>query len=881
MKDRHQTTISVARTLRPLSRYLSRGLQAVVLCTLASNAIAATVEAFDQPLDFNIRQNTPLEEALIELGSRARMTVMIDTHTVENLLTTEIRGKLTPRQALTLLLKNSGLSYTEDGGVIRITRASLVRSSWVSDAPSIATENDSIQGSSTSGGTSSEGPPPGNTPSESNAGAEPRQGALSEVIVTAQKKEENILEVPVAVTAVSSESLLQNDEVRLQDYFQSIPGLNVTLDDNGRPNLSVRGLTTGGYTNPTVAVLVDDIPIGGSTQGIQGEAVPDFDPSDLARIELLRGPQGTLYGVNSFGGLLKYVTVDPSTEGFSGRVEESASSVHNGAETGYSVRGAVNIPLTDTMAVRASAYTRADPGYINDAGLYEQGINRGGSDGAHMAFSWRPSDDFYLKLSALVQHSFRDGTSAVELGTGLGDLQQDTPRSTGGFESKLQAYSATIKFKLGPIDITSLTGFSISKTDDSYGYAPSSYFTSLSESTFNADGASYTYDYQTSALSQELRLSIPLGPSFEWLVGGFYTHQVTGQYVNSIFAIDFDSGRTIAAPLVFYYITPGVFTEDSGFTTFTYHVTDRFDVQAGVRETHDIQNSNAAEFTGAYVVPFGIGTSSPSYVPTGPTFTENKLTYLVTPEYKFSHDLMVYARFATGFRPGGGPQPPNPREEPDSALNYEIGFKGSLLDNMLTIDTSLFYIDWRNIQIPLESPIDNLPYTGNGSRAKSEGIELAVEVRPTSGLTVSGWIDYDDAVLTQNFPPGPDYGAAGDRLPDSSRISSNIAADESFPLPGNVSGFVGFTTSYVGNRIGIFQPIVPGETSPPLRQFFPGYAKTDLRLGAKFNSWTVTGFVTNTFDRRAIIGGGLDAFDPNAFQIITPRTIGISASKTF
>src|SRR5262249_5755426 len=151
-------------------------------------------------------------------------------------------------------------------------------------------------------------------------------------------------------TAISGSALVENNQLRLQDYYTKIPGLSVTPQDlRGAPTLAVRGITTGDGTNPTVGVVVDDVPYGSSTNLWGGSLAPDIDPSDLAHVEVLRGPQGSLYGASSMGGLLKSVTVDPSTDGMSGRVQVGVSSVHNGDENGYNLRGAVNVPLAHSL----------------------------------------------------------------------------------------------------------------------------------------------------------------------------------------------------------------------------------------------------------------------------------------------------------------------------------------------------------------------------------------------------------------------------------------------------------------------------------------------------------------------------------------------------
>src|ERR1700728_291985 len=208
-----------------------------------------------------------------------------------------------------------------------------------------------------------------------NAGAsqpsqEKQETSLDEIIVSAQKRDERLQDVPIPVSVIGAAALVQSNQVKITDYYTEVPGLSVAPGPTSTNTLSIRGISTGANASgppapaPTVGIVIDDIPFGGTGGG--DPLVPDFDPGDLARIEVLRGPQGTLYGASSLGGLIKFVTVDPSTDAVCGRLEAGANGVHNGAEPGYTFRGSVNIPLSSDLAIRASAFTRQDPGYIHD-----------------------------------------------------------------------------------------------------------------------------------------------------------------------------------------------------------------------------------------------------------------------------------------------------------------------------------------------------------------------------------------------------------------------------------------------------------------------------------------------------------------------------------
>src|ERR1700683_1087880 len=383
-------------------------------------------------------------------------------------------------------------------------------------------------------------PAQGNAESDVSAAAStvqtsPKENQLQEVIVTAEKRSERIQDVPIPVSTIDTSALTENNQVKLTDYYTQVPGLNVAPSTVSTQTLSIRGITTGAAgtgppaAGPTVGITVDDVPFGGTAGG--DTYVPDFDPGDLARVEVLRGPQGTLYGASSMGGLLKFVTVDPSTAGFSGRVEAGTSTVYNGAELGYSFRGLTNIPLSDDFAVRASAYTRQDPGYIDNPVLGIDGINEDHAYGGHLAALWRPSDSFSLKFSAFYEEIKGDGTNSVTpnppsvygVPAVLGDLQQYFVPEVGPYNRTAQAYSATLTYKIGSATLTALSGYNSYKVQDSYDFTY--YLGQLSQSVFGQLDTPLFNNVRINRFTQEVRLATPLGTSFEWLLGGFYSRE--------------------------------------------------------------------------------------------------------------------------------------------------------------------------------------------------------------------------------------------------------------------------------------------------------------------------------------------------------------------
>jgi iron complex outermembrane receptor protein len=735
-------------------------------------------------------------------------------------------------------------------------------------------------------------PAQGNAESDVSAAAStvqtsPKENQLQEVIVTAEKRSERIQDVPIPVSTIDTSALTENNQVKLTDYYTQVPGLNVAPSTVSTQTLSIRGITTGAAgtgppaAGPTVGITVDDVPFGGTAGG--DTYVPDFDPGDLARVEVLRGPQGTLYGASSMGGLLKFVTVDPSTAGFSGRVEAGTSTVYNGAELGYSFRGSANIPLSDDFAVRASAYTRQDPGYIDNPVLGIDGVNEDHAYGGHLAALWRPSDSFSLKFSAFYEEIKGDGTNSVTpnppsvygVPAVLGDLQQYFVPEVGPYNRTAQAYSATLTYKIGSATLTALSGYNSYKVQDSYDFTY--YLGQLSQSVFGQLDTPLFNNVRINRFTQEVRLATPLGTSFDWLLGGFYSRE-DENFEQHIQVTNPTSGATVGQWGAFF--VPGVYTEYASFTDLTYHVTDRFDVQVGGRESFfNIVNGPATDYGPYYTLVFGAPSEVMNFAEE--TLRQNAFTYLLTPRFKITPDWMAYARLTSGYRAGGNnfstPGVPASYGD-DKTKDYEIGAKGDLFGNSLSIDASIYYIDWKNMQLSLAEP-NGFSYTGNASAAKSQGAELSVQARPTTGLNVAGWVAISDAELTKDIPGagqnGVVYGFSGNELPYTARWTGSLSADQQFPLTSQTAGFLGASLSYVGPREDIFL------SSPGTRQYLPPYAKTDLRAGLIGDPWKVSLYANNVTDRRGLIAGGAGNVLPYTFYYIQPRTVGLTVSRTF
>ncbi len=835
---------------------LRTGLLVAVLClSVGANALADSPKPVDVPAG-------DLIVALELLEKQSGVEVVYRPELLQGLHTEGVKGVLLPEQAVTRLLKGTRLTiHTDKTGVLLISEPDGAATP-TSQRYKVAAAQDVVpRGSAMSRVTT-------------NTGDDFLQ--LQEVVVTAQKRAERLQDTPVPVTVLDTTDLVAHNQTRLQDYFTQVPGLSLNATGDGNTNIVIRGITTAVYSNPTVAVTIDDVPFGGSTALANGQLQqPDLDPADLAQIEVLRGPQGTLYGASSLGGLIKYVTADPSTNGYSGRIQADLNGTQGGSDLGYGVRGYFNAPINDTLAVRFSGFSRRTAGYIDNVYSGQDDVNRIGAAGGHFSLLWTPSALLSVKLGALYQYTHANAGSAIDTDYKYrplsGDLQESFLPGTDRFWNESALYSAKVDFHLGWSDLTSVSGYgtnlykAVSDSSLSYATAP-----------YNLPASTIANRFNTRKFSEELRLASPAGEQFEWLVGGFFTHEHS-PVVQDINGVDPTSAALQETALEARFTT--TFDEFAAFADATYHFTDVFDLQGGLRYSHNRQTYSEADYGPlgeiAPGVPFTISQDS----------ADNSATFLVVPQFKINPHTMAYVRVASGYRPGG-PNADAPlfnlplTFEADTTRNYELGVKGDILHGAFAYDLSAYYIDWRSIQLQVRDPVTRFSFFTNGGSARSTGLEAALKYRTDWGLRVSANASYSVAELTEDAPPGL-FASSGARLPYSPRFSGSLSADQDFHISGRWTGFAGGTVSYLGTRYGAFQ-----SRSDDLRNVYPSYTTLDLRVGARTDSWTVNLFARNVTDERGVLTSRTlqgRALPTSTYitNFIQPRTIGLSVERSF
>jgi iron complex outermembrane receptor protein len=703
--------------------------------------------------------------------------------------------------------------------------------------------------------------------------------SLATIVVTAEKKEEKLQDVPMSITALGGNALDNLQYRSFSDYAAMVPGLSLVSSQPGLTTLTLRGQNAGGVGS-TVAVYLDESPFGSSSALANGTVLTgDFDTWDLQRVEVLRGPQGTLYGANSEGGLLKFVTAPPVLGTFSGAAEVTGESVDNGGKGGE-VRAVVNLPIGDRVALRVGGYDQDIPGYIQDSSRGKTELNDGHKYGGRASLLAEPIDSLTIRLTASSQQARYNGTPNVDvnpvtLQPAFGDLTQNRLlNEPSSFQYK--NYNATVTWDAGPFSILSTTSYGILNSDVVSDYtnvqlAPGFTTQDLLTSAVGPGLGAYLDNLvDMNKFTQEVRVSSPSANFLEWQVGGYFTRE-TGHLFQHLNAVDLPSGSLAAIPSLEVPVLDSTYKETAGFANLTIHFMPQFDVQAGGRYSKNEQTATE-DLTGLLVPTQAFSTPSEGHV----------FTYSVAPRWHIDADNMAYLRFATGYRPGGPNAlppvaPPDvPREYgADKTSNIELGVKSSLLQGLLSIDASIFHVEWTDIQL-LEQ-VDNTGINGNGGKARSQGFEWAVGYIPLHGLTLQWTGAYTDAKLTTDAPAV--HGNTGDPLPYAPKWGTALDGEYTAALSADWKYFIGAAWSYVGSRETGFGTDVTGLTQVRLSSY-DTYA---ARVGLDNARYRVTLYGKNLSGSRGITNYvSQGAPDLNGeISVIQPRTFGVTLSAKF
>ncbi len=699
--------------------------------------------------------------------------------------------------------------------------------------------------------------------------------ALQEIVVTAQKRSENIMQVPAAVSFVGGDSLARQHAIRLQDFAAYVPGFQVdTAGTPGQTTITLRGIAPLG-SGSAVGTYIDDAPLGSSgLYALANLFQLDLLPYDLRAVEILRGPQGTLYGASTMGGLIKYELQEADPRSFHAAAGAEILTIKGSGGVGSGFRGMVNLPLVeDKLALRVSGFDQFTPGYIDNPVRRAHDINSVRQSGGRVALTWTPASDLKVNVDALHQRIASDDNAIVSLGPvgdtpPLGDLTSNLPLAQPLVQST-DFYKGAVNWTLPIGTLTSITSFS--RIQNKYWSDATPVLGSLIEALTGAPGYSPQFvDITLRKFVEEVRLASPTGDRVEWLVGGFFTRERVSN-VQAVEALDTSFNATAINPILTVSI-PSTYKELAAFGNLTLHLTEKWSVAGGLRysrnEQHFDQNTGGLLSLGA---------------PESGASSESVTTYSVSSRYQFSRDSMLYGRVASGYQPGG----PNvaiagvpPTVSSATLTNYELGFKTRTFENRLLLDLSAYRIDWKKIQTIATTPT-GIQYIVNGGEARTQGVEASAKYQATEALTLGANMAYTDAKFTTGIPT---LGTVvGQRLPLVPRISGAATADYHTSLNADWDLQLGGGLRYVGSRPA-YLFVAP---LPPVAMPEASYVAVDLNGHLSHGPWSLGLFVKNLFDKRAYVTktGLTDALTGELAQVsaavLQPRTIGLSIDRTF
>ncbi len=719
---------------------------------------------------------------------------------------------------------------------------------------------------------------------------------LEEVVVTAQKRAESLQDVPISISALNQSDLDDLNITNFQDYVAQLPSISYTQRRPGQASLFMRGISEGGNSNqslqgPSVAIYLNEQPVTAIGFNL------DVHIYDVERIEVLMGPQGTLYGAASQAGNLRIITNKPDPSAFEAGFDVSAETISGGGD-GWMTEGFINVPLGESAALRLTGWWDDDGGYIDAApstisfplsgitrgneGFVKDDFNESEKQGMRAALSVDLSDSWTTTASVMYQSLESDGVWDHDP-EGLGDFK------VGRFfedrqEDEWTQFSLTVQGDLGFADLT-YAGSYLDRQFDTYSDyshysidgAVEPYYTCYVSYFGPCVDPSIQYSNHTDMKYQthELRL-MSQGERVDWVLGTFYSNQKTA--FDSRWSIPpINPGAAVEDDLYFQTDQRREDSEISLFGEFGYRFTDNLKGTIGYRWFDG--ETVLQGFVGTVFWPnccFGFSdTRPPDNVDS--KFSGNDGTLKLNLAYNFSDDVMAYATFAEGYRPGGTNRAPGVGQtyEPDFLTSYELGMKSTLLDGRWRLNGALYFMEWDDIQIGFFNPdISLLGLVDNVGQAESRGIEVDSTFLVTEKLEFVLSYAYNKAELTEDYfraPGEPASAIDGQDLPFTPDSKYTITGRYGFELLGlqSTAQLNYAYTDAMWNDIFLSN-----------REKMDSYGLLNASLRVEGNGWHASLFAENLTDKVAELY--INSIDIQRLVTVNkPRTIGISFGMSF
>lgn len=825
---------------------------AIAAALMAGTTLHAQVPGDAPAVESQVRFDIPSQRAGEALNAFARQSgwrILFPYDQVEGKQTRAVEGVMSPAAALQILLEDTGLKeVSRRDGVITLCPERK--------------GNCALPGQAASDGSADIAP------------ADPVRGGVTDmqnIVVTAFRREQQLQEVPAAISVLSGETIRSQGAQDFRDYLTTVPGVNFTEGNTGAMRVTIRGIGALG-NDPLTGIYIDETPITESYF-----ATLDPDVYDLERVEVLRGPQGTLYGSGSMGGTVRIITRKPELNWFEASLDATATSMAHGG-WGQRVDGMINVPLVDDrLAFRASAGYRTDDGWIDNVFIDESDVNTVEKKNLRAQLLYQPSDETTVTLGLLYQGEDHDVTNIQDPSL-EGFRISRSFRDFGGSDARL--FSLTAEHDLGGATLTSASNYMSKDTfiaSDAGAGIRGVIDMLLGVGLQPDEGVGVRSDTEFELFTQEVRLASNAGERFDYVVGGFYSN-ATADVLQIFDFVQAPSAGAVQDGSDFYTSAQQYSTRQvAAFGEVTFHANEYLSFTAGLRAFEFNQrNTNHASGTlnGGVSTTVGDVTSSS---------TQQK--YLV--EFKPTGENLLYAQASQGYR-NGGPTGDFPLAAcqaaldelgyttvpksygPDKLWNYELGSKNTLAGGRVTLNGAAYYVDWTDIQLDARLGC-GFGLAINAGKAVSRGFELETVIEPFQGLTLAAAVAYTDAEIKRSAP-GVSAGD-GDPIPYVADWSWNASAQYRFPLPNGFDMFLRGEVNHVGNRWNDTRSIGPAAL------LLDSYTIAGLRVGVSRDNWTTALFANNLFDERVVTqrtSGGLPME-----TVGRPFTVGVTTRFTF
>jgi outer membrane receptor protein involved in Fe transport len=738
---------------------------------------------------------------------------------------------------------------------------------------------------------------------------------LTEIVVTATRRETTVQNTPISITAVTGADIEARGLSDFNSVAQSVPGIAMLSAGPGQTQYEIRGLPPTGGVSATVGFYLDDTPLTAPAGSLNGFVTIDPNLYDLNRVEILRGPQGTLYGSGSMGGTIRLIPNAPDLAGFDASGESILSGTRGGGFN-HAENAMVNLPLGNTAALRIVGSQSHDSGWISriviangddpvptDKGTVRgsvaaapvaadyKGVNDSDLTGVRISLLWKPTEELSITPSYFYQKITLDGTSDIDSNPGTNAHYQPFDIAEP-FSDRFNIGSFNVKYHTDWFDVNSTTSYWTrdqfqqldSSQDLQFAFGFPSFYTSQ-----GGLGAVTTYNYTTSKqTSEEIRLTSSTNSDLNWQVGYFYS-DFKSSYNQAILAPG--AVPSFGLSNLYTQIEPTQIIQQALFGELSYQLTSQLKATVGLRGYH-YGESEVVSLSGF------INTGSNAFSTSSASAHDNGVNPKFNLDYQVDENLLLYATIAKGFRPGAGNAPiptsgpvgttceanlqalngttssvTSPLSfGPDSVWSYELGEKMTAFDHRLTVNTAAYYENWSQIQQNVILPC-GFAFQANAGTAHIYGSELEINAVLAQGLVLSANAGYTHAEIVSaerdtGLTPGP------------VQLVPDWTASESLtyrhPVANQLSFMARVENDYVGAR--------PTQTAAPVT--LPAYDLTQIRAGVDGAHWSAVLFAKNVFNVRPELGAGYGAtvvFYPayNRLTVGQPLTVGVDLNYHF